>query len=378
MLGDSELKNLFEKTKLKKVLLKNRFVRSATWESLANKDGSCNSKIKEVMENLAEGEVGLIITGHAYVSPSGQVGLRQLGIYNDSLISSYKGMIKSVHQLGSKIILQISHGGCRSNPQFTNLLPMGPSSRSNCEIKCNAMTLEDIKQVIDDFTKAAIRARKAGFDGIQIHAAHGHLLSQFLSPYFNQREDHYGGSNDNRTRIILEIINNIRSNLGYDYFISVKINSEDFIENGFSIDDLISSSKLLEKIGTGAIELSGGLNIKESQYMAFRTNPLNISEFEEVYYEKAAEQLKKNISIPLILVGGIRSFYTASRLLREGKADYIALSRPLIREPDLVKKWFLGKQIKSQCISCNQCWELVKKDGYLYCKRLNTKRTSCI
>lgn len=366
------MKTLFDKTKIKKVTLKNRFVRSATWEGLADPDGSCNNKIKDIMLLLAKEEVALIISSHAYVTPAGQARLNQLGIYSDHLISGYQFMVNRVHQFGSKIIMQISHGGCRSASHLTKLPAMGPSTIIKGDLEeCNkAMTIEDINQTVFDFKMAAIRAHKAGFDGIQIHAAHGYLLSEFLSPYFNHRKDQYGGSVENRTRIILDIINNIRLDLGPEFLISAKINSDDFVKDGFSIKDMINASKFLERAGIDAIELSGGLNTKGSKYISSRTNFKNHDESEEVYYEKAAELFKKNINIPLILVGGIRSFDTASRLIREEKADYIALSRPLIREPNLVRRWFLGNRTKSQCISCNQCLVSVRKGEGLRCTKL--------
>ncbi len=361
------MKKLFDKTKINQMELKNRFVRSATWEGLANPDGSCNEELADLMSELAKGQVGLIITSHAYVNQTGQARIRQLGIYSDQLISSYIEMVEKVHREGSKIIMQIAHAGGRASAQLIKSQPFGPSS---LEIKdcmmCREMTKNEIFQIIEDFKNAAVRAKKSGFDGVQIHAAHGYLLSQFLTPFFNRRKDEYGGSIENRGRLILEILQAIRTEIGEQFAVFIKLNSEDFIEAGFTQSEMVQVSTMLESAGIDAIELSGGTSLSLSKYSSSRVGKIDSKE-EEVYYRDAAKLYKEKISVPLILVGGIRSYELAKELVEKELVDYISLCRPLIREPDLIKRWKRGNTEKAACISCNKCFEPTRAGKGIYC-----------
>jgi len=358
---------MFDKNKINQMELKNRFIRSATWEGMAHPNGSCSEELASLMLELAKGQVGLIITGHAYVNQVGQAGIRQLGIYNDQLISSYREITRKVHLEGSKIVMQIAHAGYRAPISLTGKQPYGPSSLEieGCD-KCREMTQAEIRETIQDFKKAAERASKAGFDGIQIHAAHGYLLSQFLSPYFNKRKDEYGESIENRARLILEILQAIRIELGIQFTVLIKLNSDDFIEGGFTPSEMVEVSALLESAGIDAIELSGGTALSLSKHSSSRVGRIN-SEEEEVYYRDAAKLYKERISVPLILVGGIRSYEVARKLTENGLTDYISLCRPLIREPYLVKRWQEGGTKQAACISCNQCFVPTRAGQGIYC-----------
>jgi 2,4-dienoyl-CoA reductase-like NADH-dependent reductase (Old Yellow Enzyme family) len=217
------------------------------------------------------------------------------------------------------------------------------------------MTKEEIAETVIAFGDAAMRAKEAGFDGVQIHAAHGWLLSQFLSPFFNKRTDDYGGSLENRARIVLEVTKNIREAVGENFAILVKINSDDFLPGGFNTDEMLKVSVMLEKAGVDAIEVSGGTigalltgNIDGSFSPASK---------KDVYYTEASKKLKEKIKIPVMIVGGIRTFETADELIKTGVADYVSLCRPLIREPDLIKKWKSGNLKKSDCISDSACFQ---------------------
>jgi len=360
------MKQLFEKTKINQMELKNRFVRSATWEGLANSDGSCSEEIIDMMVELAKGQVGLIIGSHAYVSPTGQAHVRQLGIYDDHLIDSYKRMVEKVHNEGSKIILQINHAGGRALVQTKDDKPFGPSSVEIQDYSCREMTVREIVQIVADFNHAAIRAKKAGFDGVQLHGAHAFLLSQFLSPFFNKREDRYGESLENRARLILEILQAIRSELGRQFTVIIKLNSDDFVEGGFNPSEMVQVSALLEKAGIDAIEISGGTILSVSRYSSSRVDRGDSQE-EEVYYRDAAKLYKERISVPLILVGGIRSYEVAKELIEKEKVDYISLCRPLIREPGLIKRWQSGDTRRATCISCNKCFIPTRAGEGLYC-----------
>jgi 2,4-dienoyl-CoA reductase-like NADH-dependent reductase (Old Yellow Enzyme family) len=358
------MKQLFEKTKINQIELNNRFVRSATWEGLANPDGSCSEKITDIMVELAKGQVGLIVSSYAYINQIGQANIGQLGIHDNCLIDNYKKMVEKVHKEGSKIILQIVHAGGRALVQKKDVSPFGPSDIKMKDYHCREITISEIVQTVEDFTNAAARANKAGFDGVQLHGAHGFLLSQFLSPVFNKREDAYGGSVENRARIILEILQAIRLELGRQFAVIIKINSDDFTEGGFNPSEMVQVAALLEKAGIDAVELSGGTAL--GKYSSSRVGKDNPQE-DEVYYRDAAKLYKERITVPLILVGGIRSYEVAQDLIEQGQADYIALSRPLIREPSLIKRWQSGDTRRAACISCNQCFVPVRSGEGLYC-----------
>ena len=198
--------------------LSNRFVRSATWEGLAGDNGSVTPRLIDTANELVQGDIGLIITGHAFVSPEGRAGKWQLGIYSDDLIPGLAEMTSSVHRLGGKIAAQLAHAGAHAAHHLSGLKPIGPSVPSgSSEPACQEMTDHDIKAVVDAFAAAALRSKTAGFDAVQIHAAHGYLLSQFLSPYFNKRKDKYGGNIENRARLALEVVKAVRSAVGPDF-----------------------------------------------------------------------------------------------------------------------------------------------------------------
>lgn len=347
---------LFESTRIRNLTLANRFVRSATWEGMAGDDGSVTPRLVEVADRLAEGGTGLIITGHAYVSPEGQAGGWQLGVCSDDQIQGLAGMVKSVHDRGSRIAAQLAHAGARAAHRLTGIEPIGPSV---LEAETGAigreMTGDDIGRVIAAFTAAALRARTAGFDAVQIHGAHGYLLSQFLSPYFNKRKDNYGGSIENRSRLAAEVVRAVRDAVGPGFPILIKINSEDFLVGGLTVGDMIEASMVLEKAGVDAIEMSGGTFLS-GKYMASRPGKPARGE-PEAYYEAAAGQFKEKVKVPLMLVGGVRSFETAERLVVERLADYIALCRPLIREPGLVNRWKSGDLRPAACVSDNGCFK---------------------
>lgn len=360
------MKKLFEITKINQMELKNRFVRSATWEGLANSDGSCSEELIDLVVKLAKGQVGLIINSAAYINPTGQGVIRQLGIHEDRLIVGYKKMVEKVHNEGSKIIMQIAHAGCRASTQFVKSKAIGPSSIEIENRNGRGMTKSEILQTIEDFTKAAVRAKNASFDGVQLHAAHANLLCQFLSPIFNKRTDEYGGSIEDRARLILQILRAIRSKLGKEFVISIKMNSDDFTEGGFTQSEMLEVSAMLELNGIDAIELSGSLSLSISEYASAREGRIDSKE-EEAYHRDAAKLYKEKITVPLILVGGIRTYEIAQELIEKEQADYISLCRPLIREPGLIKRWQEGDTERATCISCNKCFKPTRAGKGLYC-----------
>ncbi|MEW6443041.1 MAG: NADH:flavin oxidoreductase [bacterium] len=361
------MSGLFETTTIKRLTLPNRFVRSATWEGIAHEDGSWPERLIDLLAELARGGVGLIITGHAYVSREGQALPWQVGSHSDRLLPGLKRAAEAVHHAGGKIALQLAHAGRRAVSEVTELDALGPSaSLPGNATTCKEMTKEDIVRTVEAFGQAAARAVKAGFDAVQIHGAHGFLLSQFLSPYYNRRKDEYGGSVGNRARMDLQVVRCVRAAVGNDFPVLIKVNSDDFIEGGLSVADMLQVSAMLEEAGVDAIEMSGGTMDPQSTFSFARTEATR-SEESEVYYRDAAARFKERMRVPLILVGGIRSFSVAEKLVDQGMADYIALCRPLVREPDLINRWKSGNRERATCLSDNRCFEAALEGKGLSC-----------
>lgn len=325
--------SLFEKTDINGMTLSNRFVRSATWDGLATDDGACTDQMVDLLTELAKGGVGLIISGHAYVHQNGKHQDWQLGIHRNNLIPGLKVLTDRVHEQGGKIALQLGYGGFYLS-----------------KLRLRNLTLSDIQDMARDYGQAALRAKRAGFDGVQIFAAHGFLLSQFLCPRYNDRTDEYGGSLENRARALLEVTHVVRDAVGTRYPVLTKINCRDFVENGLTFKDSLEVGVMLEKAGIDAIELSGGL-LNLPDLMKEGIDP----EDEEAGFKNEAKAFKERISVPLLLVGGIRSFSVAENLIKKGYTDYISMCRPFIREPNLINRWKSGDRKKATCISCNNC-----------------------
>jgi 2,4-dienoyl-CoA reductase-like NADH-dependent reductase (Old Yellow Enzyme family) len=359
------MSKLFESTEINGMKLANRFVRSATWEGMANPDGSVTPVLIDLVAQLARGQVGLIISSHAYIRPEGQAGSRQLGVYKDELVKGLKQMTQAVHEQGGRIVLQIAHSGCLANPSITGQDPLGPSNLEGfSKTPCREMTVQDIRDVVEAFGLAAQRAKEAGFDGVQVHSAHGYLLNQFISPLFNKRTDDYGGSVENRSRALREAIQKVRSKVGTGYPVLIKLNSEDYLEGGLTLEDSLKIGTTLHKEGIDAIELSGG-TLRSGKLSPSRAGITG--EDKEAYFQEAARAFRKHLEIPLILVGGIRSFTVAERIVEQGMADYISMSRPFIREPGLIKRWKSGDLSKATCLSDNQCFAPAMAGEGIYC-----------
>jgi 2,4-dienoyl-CoA reductase-like NADH-dependent reductase (Old Yellow Enzyme family) len=369
------MSKLFDVTQLNGMTLKNRFVRSATAEGMATVEGKATPRLINLMAELAEGNVGLIITGHAYVAKRGQATPAQLGIYDDKLIPGLRAMVDAVHKRDGKIVAQLAHSGMLAIPKLINSAPLAPSAIEGLsEDPLQEMMLEDIQATIEAFGQAAGRAHEAGFDGVQIHAAHSYLLSQFLSPAFNHRRDAYGGSIENRARIILEVVEAIRRRVGRNYPLLIKMNCRDFLEGGLELEDSIQAGTLLKEAGIDAIEVSGGTFIS-GDLMPVRTGI--VTEGDEAYFQSEARAFKEQIDLPIILVGGIRSFHIAERIVIDRIADYISICRPFIREPDLINRWRSRDLSKATCLSDSKCLRPALAGKGVYCvveKRLRDKK----
>lgn len=357
--------DLFESTEINGMTLSNRFVRSATWEGMATEDGAATPDLIQIMAELAKGEVGLIISSHAYVSKQGQAGPRQLGAYADDLRPGLRKMTAAVHAQGGKIVMQLAHAGYHANGKLSGMMPVAPSAvESLAKSPRKALTEDGIQDVVQAFAAAAVRAKKADFDGVQIHAAHGYLLSQFLSPIYNHRTDAYGGGIRNRSKPLMAVLKAVRKAVGNDYPILIKMNCGDFIEGGLVLEDAIQVGKMLAEGGIDAIELSGGL-LTGGKMSPSRMGIHSLEK--EAYFQKEARAFKTEVQVPLILVGGNRSYETAQRVVDNGIADYVSLCRPLIREPGLIGRWRSGDLTKSACLSDNKCFGPIMAGKGLFC-----------
>ena len=359
------MSKMFETSEINGMQLANRFVRSATWEGMATDDGAATPKLIDLMADLARGGVGLIISGHTYVSPEGQAGPWQLGVYKDELVPGLSDMAKAVHDNGGKIVMQLAHSGLTARPDLTGQEPIGPSPLQDSDVPPGLeMSESDIAGVVAAFAAGANRAKVAGFDGVQIHGAHGYLLSEFLSPFFNRRQDQYGGSIENRARIVLEVLRDVRVAVGNDYPVLIKMNCQDFIENGLSLDDSVQAAVMLAKEGIDAIEISGGTP-RSGKLGAARVGIK--SEEKEAYFQNEARAFRQNVDVPMILVGGNRSFQVAENIVEKGIADYISMCRPFIREQGLINRWKSGDLTRATCASDNMCFVPARKGDGIYC-----------
>lgn len=347
----------FEPYQVKGLSLRNRFVRSATWEGRADQEGRVTQRLIDMLTTLAENDVGLIITGFAYVRSDGQAAPFQTGIHKDDLIPGFKQMADSVHEAGSRLVVQIAHGGVQSLTQLAGEhRSIGPSDfvsdGGRHPVEARAMEISEIHEMAEAFGQAAARVKAAGCDGVQLHAAHAYIFNQFLSPYFNKRQDRYGGDLPNRARLLYESYEAVRGEVGPDFPVMMKINSEDFLDGGLTLEDSIAATVTLADMGLDAVEISGGTPYSGSLTAA--RIQINAPE-KEAYFRYAGGAFKARINIPVMLVGGIRTLPVAEDVLAKGQADLIALCRPLIREPDLIKRWAAGGAA-STCISCRACY----------------------
>jgi len=349
---------LFTPGRIGSLLLHNRLVRSATAERLAHDDGSPKPKLEELYRTLTEGEVGLIITGHAYIAPQGKCHPEMTGIHNDDLIPSLRKLTEAVHELEGRVAVQINHGGGKCSPETVSS-PLAPSKLSSPIFKQQAreMTEDEIEETIDAYAQAARRAKDAAFDAVQIHGAHGYLISQFLSPLSNHRTDRWGGNIENRSRFLRRVCQAVRREVGKDFPLLIKFGIADGQEEGLSKEEGAAILSHFQEWGLDGVEISVGFGGRRLRSIHKGVT----KEEEEAYLLPLVKKARENTELPLIAVGGYRSRKIMEQVLVGGWADFISMSRPLIREPHLPKRMKAGEQEKSNCISANHCWP--EEDG---------------
>jgi len=357
---------IFEEAKINGMTMRNRLIRSATWEGMCDQDGRPGEKLITLYRNLAQGGIGLIITSYAYVRPDGRSLPGQMGIYTDDFADSFKRMAKAVHDAGGRIAVQVVHGGGQTDTKTAGRKPFAPSAikvEQFPEIP-EELTREEIKHILAAFGDAARRAKAWGFDAVQLHGAHGFLINQFLSPLTNRRSDEYGGDIDNRTRFLLDAYRNVRETVGTDYPVLIKLNATDFLEGGLAIEDAIYSARRLSEAGIDAIEVSSGTPSSGAK------SPVRIKITKperEAYNLEMARRIKEAVNCPVMVVGGFRSYEVVEKSIRDDGMDYISLARPLISEPGLANRWLRGDRRPARCISCNSCFRGGLEEGGIYC-----------
>lgn len=347
------MKSLFDQTWLAGIKLKNRCFRSATNDGLADERGHMTEKLFKVYEDLARGGVAAIVTGLMYVTDLEQPYPGQMGIYDDSFLAEYEKLATMGHKYKAAIIAQLAGLGSQTSSNAGKVM-WGPSAIEDLGFKTvpKEMSVADIRLVQSAFAAAALRAKKAGLDGVQMHVAHGYLLSKFLTPYYNRRRDGYGGSIENRARMILETYQAIRAEVGPEYPVLVKINCDDFMGQGMTFADCQYVGRKLAKAGINAIEISGGSRSSRPNEGFSRT----LTSGQEPYFKPYAAKVAQEVDVPVIAVGGNRDLPAAEKILQETAIEYLAFCRPLIRESDLINRWQSGDRAPAKCCSCNKCF----------------------
>ena len=395
--------SLFDELRVDSMTARNRVVRAATAESLATSEGAPSERLVSLYQQLAAGGVGTIITGYSYVSADGKPSEYALSLCDDRLESEYRALVDAAHDGGACIIAQLVYGGSKSklaadDPRRITVLKSGnvgsasaglqdaaiavspgvcselsagvhdvapnvrvvePSARPNVRIVGPSAVPNpatglvpreaspaDLARIASQFADAAARAKRWGFDGVEVHVAHGYLLGQFLSPFFNRRTDEYGGSIENRARFACECIAAVREAVGDGFPIFAKLNSSDKRDGSTGLveeDSLVVAGMLIDA-GASAIEVSG-------DWHAFNAGDA----FDGPFFGDYGARLARMIAAPVIVTGGWRDPRKAERYLAETKVAAIGMSRPLICEPDLPSKWESGALYPSRCTSCNHC-----------------------
>ena len=357
------MKKVFEKVEIGTLELKNRIVRSATWEGMCNVDGRPTDKLTKYYEQLAAGGVGLIVFGYTFVALEGKQQVGMAGIYTDDFADEFKAVTNAVHREGGKVVIQLVHAGGQANFENSGYDTVAPSAIESNQYNTlpKELTEAQVESLITAFADGASRAKSWGFDGVQLHAAHGYLINQFLSPLTNRRTDRWGGDLTGRSRFLMEVIKAVRARVGDDYPLMIKLNADDNLDGGFSQKDAAVLCRHLDEI-LDAIELSSGCAASGSLGPA-RTKINSVAQ--EGYNADFAIKIKKTVSVPIISVGGFRTYEKLNQVLKDG-VDFVSMSRPFIFEPDLVNRWQSGDTAGAKCISCNRCF-ITGVGGGIYC-----------
>jgi 2,4-dienoyl-CoA reductase-like NADH-dependent reductase (Old Yellow Enzyme family) len=362
-------------------------VRSATHEGMADEHGFPTESLKKLYVRMAKGEAGAIITGFAGVRADGKCAEPGMSMIDDDRsLPHYKELTDAVHAFGTPIILQIAHCGRQTRSKVTGFPTVAPSALRDGFFREDlplALTAGGIEEIIDCFVSAIVRAKEAGFDGVQLHLAHGYLLSEFLSSHSNRRKDAWGGSTENKFRIVGQIFERAKERVG-DFPILAKLNAHDSRKNGMRVKEAIEIARQLEKAGCAAIEVSCGTAEDGLYFMRTKELPVDpileyMPQFKKMprllkavakplarklirqpsplvnYNVDAAIEIKASVRIPVGVVGGISDLADIKSIVEHNALDFASMSRAFIIEPDIVSKFKKGAQTTSKCIKCGYC-----------------------
>jgi len=378
------MKKVFEKSMIGTTELKNRILRSATHEGMGDKSGKPLKELYDLYETLAKGGVGAIITGYVGVKQNGKAVFNMRMFDKDDYIDDYKDLNLKLKNDHIPVILQLAHSGSQTSSKITGEIPLSVSATKNLYgERCKEVGEREIEEIIDCFIKSIERAKKAEFAGVQLHAAHGYLLSEFVSPFLNKRRDQWGGNVENRFRILREILQKAREKVGH-FPIWIKISAFNEDRNRKELEELIKGCQILQENGCDAIEVSCGYGFKDfdtirvpkipveamlallpnfKNYSSFKKRlfkivaPLLVKTYKPIhnYNVGSAERIKKNVDIPVIVVGGIRKLTDIENIIETRDIDFVSMCRPFVIEPNVVNKFQDHKAVESRCIDCGYC-----------------------
>lgn len=369
--------HMFDPIQIGNLTLPNRFVRSATFDSGADVYGKVTDQQVQLFAELAKNHIGLIISGIASVHPSGRISPFQLDISHDGCIPGLRKIADAVHDQKSKAAVQLFHAG-REGEKYQKhhgsqaMAPSYVPDDPYCACIGREMSEEEIREAIEAFGAAAERVQKAGWDAVQVHAAHAYLISQFLSPHTNLRTDTWGGNLRNRFRFLENVYLSIRRQVGSDYPVLVKLGVQDGFKHGLQFAEGQQIASWCAELGFDAIEVSQGLRGTYYTQTEFRTGIVNGKN--TAYFRHWAREIQKSVHIPVIMVGGLRSIKEMNSYITAGDCAAVALCRPLIREPDLVASWRAGEDRPVACVSCNKCFEEIRKGHFVHCALVGNQK----
>ena len=354
---------LLEPIKVGTIDLRNRIVMPPMRTAYAAPNGAVTKQIIDYYAERAKGGVGLIVVEHSYIdNKESRGGIGQLGVYSDHLIPGLNELAEAIENHGAKAVLQINHAGRQSANAVIEMEPVAPSAIP-CKVTGSMpreLTLGEIEEIIEAFGKAGMRAKKAGFNGVEIHGGHGYLVGEFLSPYTNKRNDKYGGSFERRARFPLEVVERVREKTGTNFVVGYRMSADECVEGGLNLEETTKFAKILEGVGIDYVHVSAGI----AESMQYIIQPTYLPRGVLIHL---AEAIKRVVTIPVIGVGSI-DVKLANKILEEGKADLVAMGRALIADPDLPKKAEQGrlKDIRP-CIRCLECRLRLEQGRKLRC-----------
>lgn len=361
------MSQLFEPIEIGKLSLRNRLIRSATAERLSDLiTGAPTPALGAMYRRLAEGGIGLLVTGHACVEMQGRAHPKMSAIDHDDLVPAWREIIRPAQAAGARLMMQINHAGASVDPTVT-FNPISPSGvATNERILPGIMYEDDIQRIVAAFGQGARRAREAGFDGVQIHGAHGYLVTQFLSTYTNRRTDAWGGDLGVRMRFLEQVVAAMRAQVGHDYPIWIKSGVAGRADGGLTLDQGAAVARRCVELGVDAIEISHAIG-----------QPVGVDERAEAAYLPLAPAVRQAVGpdYPLALVYGFRQRQTMEEVLQGGVVQLISLCRPLILEPELPLRMQQGLQESARCVRCGRCWPEVVGDHVRCHNRALAERT---